>query len=121
MGYSLRIPILFSFCYCPSRFIIDNEILPLSTSTCSTQTVTTSPTDTISIGCFTNCFAILEICTSPSYQPQHLQKHQNQRHYVQSLVVPSLVLNLLASIHFALKPALASHLLGHIPVVSMQT
>src|SRR5699024_12403120 len=66
MGYSLRIPILFSFCYCPSRFIIDNEILPLSTSTCSTQTVTTSPTDTISIGGITNCYAILEICKSPS-------------------------------------------------------
>ena len=80
--------------YYPSRG--DNIVkatLPLFKSIESTQTVTISPTETTSRGCFTNC------CLVSKYEQAHLvllqyqQKHQNQQHFGQYLVTPFLLLN----------------------------
>src|SRR5699024_5146267 len=51
--------------YLPSCNIV-SAMRPRFTSTSSTQTVTTSPTETTSIGCLTKRLANFEIWTSPS-------------------------------------------------------
>lgn len=50
---------------------MERETFPRFSSTLNTQTLTISPTETTSLGCLTNDFDNLEICTKPSsFKPQ---------------------------------------------------
>ena len=69
------------------------RLCPLFKSIESTQTVTTSPTETTSSGCFTNCYLVSKYEQAHLVLPQYQQTHQSRQHFEQYLEVPFLLLN----------------------------